>query len=714
MMKFVATHDGQTVEYHLKEGVNTVGRDKNCDVAIDHPQVSRRHVSVAVGPEGAVIQDLNSRNGTFVNGLRVKDTAQLKHGDTVALGKYLMKFMAEKPGDIAKEVPPAPLTVEPQREADTLPFKGKYAKMMGGEAGAMLPTKFDPSRYQVEVDGQRIIVTDAETRQAMELYRGTPDAAILERLMDERRRRERRNLILGIAGGIVGLALLALVAMAVLSPPPKKTQPKFDAAAYYAELNRAVDAFDSGASLDAVNAFLQKADKIVAPRTYPTHHVQMKNIFWLRRELDANPADGKKWEQIIGYIRKIKEEGFPDEVDAGRVNDFTAKLADVAKKEKGNWELLRTAEEKRGKFRETEDEDAFGRLREIDSKSVYYNEAQRAIKTLAQEIADKYIKREVGVTLDKLMNVTEQNLDMRTVDAWISMADKLLENAYFRNNEDRNTIRNFKDLCETFRKKEENKQEAVRLAREHLARGEAVEAWNKVKYLEDDPDEARRIFVREVKKEYDAAGALAAVREAYKIGRGEEALQLIAKYREEGLSADEWLILQNRISIIIALYSEARAAEEIGDVLTAKTKYENIASQEDSEANHYRQQADAFLAKYKETPKDAFARAYVAQGLKMAEDGNYAGAVEAAQKADRVVEDESKKPGNDIRVAVNRKGDSMRGEAFKLHDRGEVREAIKVLDEILKKKIYADDQTGMAIGNACRNKRDEWRMELGG
>ncbi|RKY23064.1 MAG: hypothetical protein DRP79_09800, partial [Planctomycetota bacterium] len=95
MIKFVATHGDQTVEYLLKEGVNVCGRDENCDIVIDHPQVSRNHLSVMVGPEGVVVQDLNSRNGTFVNGLRVKNTAQLKNGDTIALGKYLLKFVVE-------------------------------------------------------------------------------------------------------------------------------------------------------------------------------------------------------------------------------------------------------------------------------------------------------------------------------------------------------------------------------------------------------------------------------------------------------------------------------------------------------------------------------------------------------------------------------------------------------------------------------------------
>ena len=96
MKKFVAKDGEKTTEYVLKDGVNLVGRDDNCDVVIDSQHISRNHISVVVKRDGVMIQDLNSRNGTFVNGLRVKNSVEIKNGDVVSLGKYRMVFISEE------------------------------------------------------------------------------------------------------------------------------------------------------------------------------------------------------------------------------------------------------------------------------------------------------------------------------------------------------------------------------------------------------------------------------------------------------------------------------------------------------------------------------------------------------------------------------------------------------------------------------------------
>ena len=732
MMKFVATHDDQTVEYLLKEGINVVGRDQNCDILIDHPQVSRNHISVMVGPEGVVIQDLNSRNGTFVNGLRVKNTAQIKQGDTVALGRYLMKFVVEAPLDLEEE-PPTPVSVEPQEEGvgkDTLPFKGKYAKMMGGEPSATLPAKFDPSHYQVEMHGQRITVTDSETGQAMELYRGTPDAAILERLIDERRRRERRNLILGVTGGIIALVVLIVLAAAVFRPEPKKSRPKFDKKAYYGLLNQAVKAFQDRESPEQVEAILARAEKVPHRPKYVSYDVQLKNIFRLKRELKQDKSRGEKWAEILTDIGIIEDNPLPEEMDVGVIRGFVEAAREEAKREKKSWTLLKTARAKLGKFKQEEEEKAIKELRGIETHSVYYDEAREMIATLTLDIANREL-RSIGealgkpVTLDNLKDVKEEDLDMRTVDVWIDAADKLLKNTYFRNNEDRKALDDFIFLCETFQTREENKNEAVRLAREHLENGDIEGAWNKVKYLEnDETDEARYVFVQGVKKKHErhladlkalqkVQDAIAEVIKAYNTGRGEEALVLIEEYRKEGLAAEEWLILQNRISRVVKLFEEARTADKGGDVLLAKQNYENIIALEDSEANHYRQQAEKFLTEFEQGGRDVYVRGYMARARTMIKDKNYLAALDAAKKADLLVGEDERQPGIEIRIEVNQIGDRKYMRGFDLHAGGEYRKALQIFSEILEKHIYADDGKGIGIANATRDKREDCRRQLG-
>lgn len=63
-----------------------IGRSAQCQLAVDDPLVSRRHVLVRVVGDGAEVQDLGSRNGVYVNGVRLVGTIPLRPGDRVTLG----------------------------------------------------------------------------------------------------------------------------------------------------------------------------------------------------------------------------------------------------------------------------------------------------------------------------------------------------------------------------------------------------------------------------------------------------------------------------------------------------------------------------------------------------------------------------------------------------------------------------------------------------
>jgi cardiolipin synthase A/B len=68
----------------LREGVSTVGRADECDVVISDALISRNHAKIAVGPAGCSVTDLESANGTFVNGEAVKGMRQLHPGDILS------------------------------------------------------------------------------------------------------------------------------------------------------------------------------------------------------------------------------------------------------------------------------------------------------------------------------------------------------------------------------------------------------------------------------------------------------------------------------------------------------------------------------------------------------------------------------------------------------------------------------------------------------
>ncbi|SCK26333.1 FOG: FHA domain [Variovorax sp. HW608] len=69
-----------------------IGRDASNDLQIDHPQVSRHHVELRVEGATTWVIDLGSRNGTLVNGRRVKHWP-LHHGDVVSIGDCSIRFL---------------------------------------------------------------------------------------------------------------------------------------------------------------------------------------------------------------------------------------------------------------------------------------------------------------------------------------------------------------------------------------------------------------------------------------------------------------------------------------------------------------------------------------------------------------------------------------------------------------------------------------------
>lgn len=84
-------------EVALKKKATTIGRTEANDIPVENLAVSRRHAEIVRSDVGFWVYDLQSSNGTFVNGVRV-EKKQLKDGDTILVGKHTLLFVAE-PGD---------------------------------------------------------------------------------------------------------------------------------------------------------------------------------------------------------------------------------------------------------------------------------------------------------------------------------------------------------------------------------------------------------------------------------------------------------------------------------------------------------------------------------------------------------------------------------------------------------------------------------------
>lgn len=77
----------------LASGENLVGRDDGAKIRLDDPVVSRRHARILVSVSGALLEDLGSKNGTFVGGQPVgADPVPLHDGAQLAFGTVLVTY----------------------------------------------------------------------------------------------------------------------------------------------------------------------------------------------------------------------------------------------------------------------------------------------------------------------------------------------------------------------------------------------------------------------------------------------------------------------------------------------------------------------------------------------------------------------------------------------------------------------------------------------
>jgi FHA domain len=151
MPKMILSIDNVVIrEVQLTKERTTFGRRPYNDIVIDNLAVSGEHAAVLITETEVAIEDLNSTNGTYVNGKPVKRQA-LQHGDLIDLGKYQLRFLSEVASGSAPAVPaatsaPSAASHEPSHttygELETQAAHGLSATvrvLTGAAAGRELP-----------------------------------------------------------------------------------------------------------------------------------------------------------------------------------------------------------------------------------------------------------------------------------------------------------------------------------------------------------------------------------------------------------------------------------------------------------------------------------------------------------------------------------------------------------------------------------------------
>ncbi|MBP8143920.1 MAG: FHA domain-containing protein [Inhella sp.] len=102
MAKLVLSLDGVVIkEVQLTKDKTTLGRRPYNDIVIDNLAVSGEHAVLQMIGAEVFIEDLNSTNGTYINGKAIKKQ-QLRANDVIEIGKYKVKFLADEHQDYEK------------------------------------------------------------------------------------------------------------------------------------------------------------------------------------------------------------------------------------------------------------------------------------------------------------------------------------------------------------------------------------------------------------------------------------------------------------------------------------------------------------------------------------------------------------------------------------------------------------------------------------
>jgi DNA-binding winged helix-turn-helix (wHTH) protein len=81
-------------EVALHDGASLIGRDPDCLVRVSSPRVSRHHARLTVDGTAATLEDLGSKNGTYLEGRLLRGAMPLRDGDEIAVGPAVFVFRA--------------------------------------------------------------------------------------------------------------------------------------------------------------------------------------------------------------------------------------------------------------------------------------------------------------------------------------------------------------------------------------------------------------------------------------------------------------------------------------------------------------------------------------------------------------------------------------------------------------------------------------------
>src|ERR1700730_3666816 len=118
MARLMLSLDGQVLaEYNMNKERYTIGRLPDNDIRIDNPAVSGHHSLIINILNDSFLEDLNSTNGTYVNGKLIKKHA-MQHGDVITVGHHQLRFVDSQDGEVEQDEFEKTMVITPSSQGE--------------------------------------------------------------------------------------------------------------------------------------------------------------------------------------------------------------------------------------------------------------------------------------------------------------------------------------------------------------------------------------------------------------------------------------------------------------------------------------------------------------------------------------------------------------------------------------------------------------------
>lgn len=165
MARLILSLDNQVLaEYNMTKERYTIGRLPDNDVRIDNPAVSGHHSLIINILNDSFLEDLNSTNGTYVNGKLIKKHA-LQHGDVITIGHHQLRFSDQQTNETEQDEFEKTMVIPAgQQNADQLAKAEAAAEKAAAEAAANeeseLPEDQSDAAAAVKLDPEEAAALD--------------------------------------------------------------------------------------------------------------------------------------------------------------------------------------------------------------------------------------------------------------------------------------------------------------------------------------------------------------------------------------------------------------------------------------------------------------------------------------------------------------------------------------------------------------------------